>query len=239
LPGGDAGLRQFWRPFFESPAESMLVYANPRFVGSSVNALRLFDPAKDQAETVNPGYSGAGEVVGASAAARLFLSFGRPLRLKRSQLFSWDDAKAYNLIFLGAPPHNVSLAQIPVGRKLKIKPYGEEPRKDEGCMQNLSPAQGEQDMYCTYSEGPTSVEYALVTMSQGVENSKSALVVAGTTTFGTQAAMEFLCDPERIGALNRALGVPAGQAPPPFDALLRCRVRGGVPIGAELVLLKK
>lgn len=239
LPSGDSRLRQFWQPYLDSPADSLLVYSNPRFVGSSGTALRLFDPARDQSEVISPGYTGVGEVVGAAEATKLFLSFGRSLRLKRSQLFSWDDAKAYNVIFLGAPPHNVSLVQIPLGRKLKIKPYAEEPRKNQGCIRNLTPQAGEDEFYCTYAEGPTTVEYSLVTMSPGVEGARAILVVAGTTTFGTQAAMEFLCGAERIAALNRSLKTKPGEAPPPFDALLRCRVRAGVPIGAELVLVRK
>lgn len=236
---GDARLRQFWRPYFDSPAETLMVYANPRFVGSSTTALRLFDPAKDHAEDVNPGYTGIGEVTGAAEASKLFLSFGRSLRLKRSQLFSWDDAKAHNLIFLGAPPHNVPLFQVPLGRLLKIKPFGEEPHKGVGCIHNLSPRQGEELYYCTYEEGPTRVEYSLVTMSPGVDPSKAVLIVAGTTTFGTQAAMEFFCDPERIEGVNRALRGANGKQVPAFDALIRCRVRGGVPVGAELVLVKQ
>ncbi|MCU0247267.1 MAG: hypothetical protein MUC42_11865, partial [Bryobacter sp.] len=204
-PRGDEGLRRFWRPFLASKAESLLVYANPKFVGSSSTGLRIFDPAKDHAEQVNPGYTGIGEVTGAAEAARIFTMFHAPLRLKRSQLFAWDDAKAYNLIFLGAPPHNVSLFQVPLGRKLKIKPYGDSPFQNQGCIQNLSVRKGEEEYYCQSSEGPTSVEYALVTMSPGVDQSKPVLVVAGTTTFGTQAAMEFICDSERIDAVNRAL----------------------------------
>ncbi len=238
-PRGDESLRRFWRPFLESKAETLLVYANPKFVGSSSTGLRIFDPAKDHAEAINPGYTGIGEVTGAAEAVRLFTSFRAPLRLKRSQLFAWDDAKAYNLIFLGAPPHNVSLFQVPLGRKLKIKPYGEEPHLYRGCIQNLSVQKGEDEYYCQSTEGPTSVEYALVTMSAGAGRNRPVLVVAGTTTFGTQAAMEFICDAERIDAVSRLLGEAASAGVPVFDLLIRCRIRGGVPVGAEFVLLKK
>ena len=236
---GDHRLRQFWRPFLESGKEPLIVFANPKFVGSSSSSLRLFDPEKDRAEAVNPGYAGVGEVMGASEVTRMFSSLGRLIRLRRSQLFSWDDAKAYNLIFLGAPPHNVALFQVPLGRKLKIKPYSEDPRRNEGCVQNLFPQGKEENFYCAYEEGPTRVEYSLVTLSAGVDQSKAVLVVAGTTTFGTQATIEYLCDPERVAAVNRALGTGAGETTVPFDALFRCRIRGGVPVGAELVLVKK
>jgi hypothetical protein len=76
-------------------------------------------------------------------------------------------------------------------------------------------------------------------MSPGVDQSKPVLVVAGTTTFGTQAAMEFICDSERIDAVNRALGGAASAGVPVFDILIRCKVRSGVPVGAEFVLLKE
>ncbi len=238
LPG-DVRLGPFWRPFLDSSKEPLVVFANPKFVGSSSSSLRLFDPEKDNAAVINPGYAGAGEVMGASALTQTFASFGRRIRLKRSQIFSWDDANAYNLIFLGAPPHNVSLFQVPLGLKLKFKPYAQEPRKNEGCIQNLEPKPGEEQYYCASSEGPTTIEYALVTLSPGEDQSRVVLVIAGTTTFGTQAAAEYVCDPARVPAILAALGARSGQPLPPFDALLRCRIRGGVPVAAELVLVKK
>lgn len=236
---GDERLQKFWRPFLEAASDPLLVYSNPRLVGSSTTAMRIFDPAKDHAEEVNPGYTGVGEVIGAAEVTRLFVGFGRSIRFKRSQLFAWDDAKAYNLIFLGAPPHNVSLFQVPLGKKLKIKPYEAEPRKNQGCIQNLFPEKGEEEYYCAYLEGPNSVEYSLVTRAPGVNQTRVVLVVAGTTTFGTQATMEYLCDEKRIEVLNLALETTGQSAAAQFDALFRCRVRGGAPIGAELVLVKK
>jgi hypothetical protein len=153
-------------------------------------------------------------------------------------LFSWDDANAYNLIFMGAPPHNVSLFQVPLGRKLRFKPYDAEPHKYEGCVQNLELQAGEREFYCTSAEGPTTTEYSLVTLSTGTSSSRVVLFAAGTTTFGTQATVEFLCDSERVAEIVRRLGRDSSGNLPPFEALLRCRVRAGVPVGASLVLVK-
>ena len=177
--------------------------------------------------------------MGAGELTRMFSQFGRHIRLKPSQLFTWDDANAYNLIFLGAPPHNVSLFRLPLGRKLKFKPYGEEPRKQEGCVRNLQPEKGEDEFYCTSNDGATNTEYALVTQSEGIDKGKIVLVAAGTTTFGTQATVDFICDPERAPQIGRLLGVRSGDRLPPFDALIRCRIRSGAPVSAELVLVKR
>jgi hypothetical protein len=238
-PRPDDALRQFWRPFLKSSQEPLVIFANPKLVGTSSSALRMYDPAKDEGATVNQSYSGVGEVMGASELTLMFSRLGQRIRLKPSQLFSWDDANAYNLIFLGAPPHNVSLFRVPLGRKLKFKPYGEEPHKEQGCVHNLEPQGGEEEFSCTFYDGATFTEYALVTLSEGVNRSSSVLVVAGTTTLGTQAAIDFTCDPGRVSEIGRRLRVRRGDSLPPFDALIRCRSRSGAPVAADLVLVKR
>jgi hypothetical protein len=197
----------------------------------------MFDPAQDQNAQVNPGYTGAGEVVSVAELTRLFLRLGMDIRPKRSQLFTWDDARARSLIFVGAAPHNISLSEIPIGRWFRFKPYGQEPFRDKGCVQNLQPRAGEEAFFCTSTEGQTVAEYAIVTLARGPDQTHPVLFIAGTTTFGTQAATEFLCDRARAAELLSELGA-SGDAPV-FEALLRCRLRGSAPISAELLAVRK
>lgn len=236
----DHGIRQFWRPFLESNKEPLVIFANPKMVGSSTSGLRLYDSERDQGTPVNSNYAGVGEVMAAAEISRMFSHLGRHIRLKPSQLFSWDDAKAYNLIFMGAPPHNVSLLRLPIGRKLKLKPFGEEPRPQEGCIRNIQPEKGENDLYCTSYDGAITTEYSLVTLSTGLQDGRIVLVAAGATTLGTQATVEYLCDPERVPQIARLLHLQLKQRmPPQFDALIRCRIRSGTPVSAEVVLAKQ
>jgi hypothetical protein len=64
------------------------------------------------------------------------------------------------------------------------------------------------------------------------------LILAGTTTYGTQAAAEFLMNEESVRNLIEKLPrVGAGQLPF-FEALIRLKVSGGVPVQAELLIVR-
>jgi hypothetical protein len=62
-----------------------------------------------------------------------------------------------------------------------------------------------------------------------------AVTLAGITTLGTQAAVEFVCDADSVGKLMKALGTSGGANPPYFEALIRVRIQSGVPIRSDLV----
>ena len=57
-------------------------------------------------------------------------------------------------------------------------------------------------------------------------------VLAGTTTIGTQAAVEYVCRAKSIDELLRRLNRPAISDVGPFEAGLRVKVSRGVPVGA-------
>ena len=63
------------------------------------------------------------------------------------------------------------------------------------------------------------------------------LILAGITTFGTQAAVEFVCRAARLDELMSKLGAGARLHVPPFEVLLRVKVSGGVPVQSELLSL--
>lgn len=233
-----ATLARFWRPFLETGNSPLVIFSNPRFVGSSTSSMRLFDPERDANTLINPSYTGVGEVMSVYELTRLFGTFDRTIRPKRSQLFTWDDARAYNLIFLGAPPHNVPLSQLPLARHLQFKTHEQEPLKGQGCVRNLQPRPGEQEYYCSSAQGSNQTEYAIVTLAPSADRVHHVLMFAGTSTLGTQAAVEFFCDPGRLVDLDGMLGI-GNSGPQPFEAILRCKLRGGAAVSADLVLAKK
>jgi hypothetical protein len=67
---------------------------------------------------------------------------------------------------------------------------------------------------------------------------RRALIIAGRTTFGTQGATEFLLDENHVSGLLKRLRVGSSGRLPFFEALLRIKISGGVPVQPELVLLK-
>jgi hypothetical protein len=65
------------------------------------------------------------------------------------------------------------------------------------------------------------------------------LILAGTTTLGTQAAVEFVCHDDSLQKLLKALNVADAGEVKSFEALLRVKVTRGVPVETQLVSLRK
>ena len=71
---------------------------------------------------------------------------------------------------------------------------------------------------------PTTEDYAVVAFVPGIDPARSVLILAGTTTFGTQAAAEYVCRQDSL-----ADSVAAPRRLPrldlkPFEALLHVKV---------------
>ena len=62
------------------------------------------------------------------------------------------------------------------------------------------------------------------------------LILAGTNTYGCQAAAEFVTSAGMLEDLYKRLGVSKGKKLPDFEALLQVSVSGGVPVKANLVI---
>ena len=73
----------------------------------------------------------------------------------------------------------------------------------------------------------------------GLNPSRSVLIVAGITTFGTQGAVEYVCRPDSLSELLLRLSVSDSGELKPFEALLHVKVIKGVPVEAELISLRK
>jgi len=167
---------------------------------------------------------------------RVFASLQYPVRIKRGRLLTWDDAKSSDLIFIGSPSENLSLRELPGTRDFVFERKPADPRKADLMISNRHPRSGERPNYLA-SEPPITEDYALVTLTSGLNPSRRVLILAGITTFGTQAAVEFVCRASRLEELASKLGVPARRRLPPFEAVLRVKVSGGVPVQSEILAL--
>jgi hypothetical protein len=65
------------------------------------------------------------------------------------------------------------------------------------------------------------------------------MMLAGTTTIGTEAAVEFVCRQSSVEELLLRLSVSNSGAPEPFEAVVRVKVTRGVPVETQLVALRK
>jgi len=73
----------------------------------------------------------------------------------------------------------------------------------------------------------------------GLNPSRSLMVLAGTTTFGTQAAVEFACRRSSVEALLAQLSASSPGDLKPFEAVVRVKIALGVPVGMDLVAVRK
>ncbi len=170
---------------------------------------------------------------------RTFASFGRPLRVKRAHLLSWDDARENQLIIIGSTEQNLALAHLTPLGEFRFKPYNSEPRVGYGAVVNLRPGPGEETYYFASTARPIRYDYAIIALVPSVTPSRHALVLAGTTTYGTQAAAEFVCNTARVEELLTKLGVPRGAPMPPFEAVLYVQITGGVPTDSYLQAVRR
>jgi hypothetical protein len=66
----------------------------------------------------------------------------------------------------------------------------------------------------------------------------SKLILAGTTTIGTQAAVEFVTRESYLSSLLERMKVRKASDLRPFEAVIQVRVARGVPVGSSLVALR-
>ncbi|HVN06961.1 MAG TPA: helix-turn-helix domain-containing protein [Bryobacteraceae bacterium] len=227
-------LKNFWGTFTGGQEAPLVVYSNAEFVGRPETGLRYYNPALDAGKSVSDHYTGVGEVMAIHDLDQVFTALHQELRIKRGRLLTWDDAKTSDLIFIGSPSENLSLRELPGTRDFVFDRKTSNPRKGDLMISDLRPGAGEQSSYIA-SEPPITEDYALVAITSGLNASRRVLILAGITTFGTQAAVEYVCRAARLDELLSRLGPAARRHIPPFEALLKVRVSGGVPVQSELV----
>jgi hypothetical protein len=235
-----AALQIFWKPFLGGPREPLVIFSNAAFVGRPETGLRYVTPAKDSTEPIFDHYTGVGEVLAVHDLDGLFESLNRHFVAKRGSLFSLDDAKNNDLIFVGSPSENLTLGEIPSTREMVFQRLATGRRKGDLAIANLHPEPGEAAYFVATPATSTMTEdYAVIALTPGLNSSRSILVLAGTTTFGTQGAVEYVCHSSSVGDLLSRLSVSPNGDMQPFEGVLRVKISHGVPVEAELVALRK
>ena len=228
--------RVFWSPFLKSAAEPLVIYSNGAFVGRPETGMRYFDPARDSKAQIWDHYTGVGEVLAIHELDEVFSDLHHHLHVKRGSLFSLDDANNNDLIFVGSPSENLKLSELPTTREFAFQRVTDGPRKGDLAIANLHPRSGEASNFLASPSGsPLSEDYALVALMPGIDPTHSVIVLAGTTTFGTQAAVEYVCRRDSVASLLKQMSVSSPEDLKPFEAVVHVKIALGVPVGMELV----
>ena len=230
----------FWSPFVSGPQEPFVVFSNADFVGTALNGMRYFDPARDSSDQLQQHYTGIGEVMGVLALDRLFQQeFARAFHVKRSGLFTLDDARDNNLIFVGSPTENLTLAEIPNTREFIFKKLATGPNRGEQVVVDVHPKAGSSGVYLPTPRGrPMTDDYAVIALMRGLDPSRWTLILAGASTVGTEAAVEYVCDDKTVQEILGKLKISSGTGMRPFEALLRVKIANDVPLETELLAVR-
>jgi hypothetical protein len=160
--------------------------------------------------------------------------------VKRGSLFSLDDVRNYDLIFLGSPSENLTLDEIPSTREFIFQRMTEGRRSGDLAIVNVHPQGNEQKAFlATPSGAPLKEDYAIIGFKPGLDPGHSIVIFAGTTTFGTQGAVEYVCHQNSLRQLLLRLSADGKGEVKPFEALVHVKVAHGVPVDEELVAVRQ
>ena len=234
-----APIRTFWRGFVRGPDEPWVVFSNAAFVGRPNTGMRYYDPVKDANSPILDHYTGVGEVLAVHNLDVVFAELHQSLRVKRGSLFSLDDAKNNDLIFMGSPSENLTLLEIPSTTEFIFKKIENGVRAGNVEIINVHPAKGEPERF---QANPSNValaeDYAVVALVKGINPEHSELILAGTTTIGTQAAVEFVTRENHVAELLNKMNVKKASEMKRFEAVVQAKVAKGVPTELTLVALR-
>ena len=237
----EALLRRFWSNFTGRADPPVVVFSNAEFVGRPETGMKYFDGKRDDRAQILDHYTGVGEVTAIHELDQVFFQLGQRLRVKRGRLLTFDDAKQNDLIFVGSPSENLSLRELPNLQEFVFRRIeSAERRGGDLNIVNLRPQPGEARRFLATANIPLTEDYSVIGYFPGIGAGRWELILAGITTIGTQAAVEYVCRPKQLEQLFQRLGAQNGQAPPPaFEAVIRVKVSAGVPVNTELVALHK
>jgi hypothetical protein len=234
-----AALSEFWKAYITGQEEPWVIFSNGAFVGRPETGMRYFDSSHDSRDVILDHYTGVGEVLAIHALDRTFGELHRQLRVKRGSLLSIDDVKNNDMIFVGSPAENLTLREIPNSQEFVFRRLESGPRKGDLSIANIHPQPGEAMSWLgSPSHSALTEDYSVIALVRGLNPAKSVLILAGITTIGTQAAVEFVCQQNSLEELLPRLKFSSTGEVEPFEAVLRVKVTRGVPVESEIVALR-
>jgi len=234
-----APIQIFWRGFVRGPEEPWVIFSNAQFVGRPDKGMRYYDATRDGKTPILDHYTGVGEVLAVHNLDVVFAALHKSLRIKRGSLFSLDDAKNNDLIFIGSPGENLTLLDIPSTKEFTFQRKQEGVRAGNMEIVNVRPRQGEASSFMAMPANvPMTEDYAVVALVKAINPEYYELILAGTTTIGTQAAVEYVTRENYLNELLTRMNVTKASDLKPFEAVIQVKVAKGVPVESSLVAVR-
>lgn len=144
---------------------------------------------------------------------------------------SISDAREDNLILIGGARAN-PWVQLFAGKMNFAVDYDWQTKKN--AVTNKTPRPGESPVYLQESSDPTHRVYGLIAYESSLDGEGESLLVAGTSSAGTQAAGDFLLSSHQFGHFLRQIQAPDGSIPH-FELLLGARDLNGAVAGSTIL----
>jgi len=249
-----AGLDWFWKPFLPPADPPLIVIPNhpilraahdgdtPRTLARS--HLIPKDRFPEFLDTIHfrelkgfyfvpttTDFTAVGETLGLLNFFELFRNVGQQIRVRQSRLVDFEEIKRGNAILLGG--------NQPWSGRIFLYPEGFWFHR--GVILNRNPQPGEQAVSRPQFDPVTNNlirDYALVLMLPNERKGQRILLIYGIYTQGSQAAIDYVTNEERLQELREALLAlsPDRKTPPEyFQVLLETTVENSVPGKASFV----
>jgi len=241
-------LEMLWEPFLHSNRSLVVCLGTPLFVRvpnlgffrdprtndwsdveSSTRLQSLRHALGDPEIRATYSFTGAGEASAAFLFGELLSSRKRDMLFTRSNLLSWQEVSAHDLIFIGPPKFNPQLQSTVLAGDIVIEPDG---------IRNLKPRAGEPAFLQDHilpgkiSEGET---HALISRLAGLDGQGVVLCIEGNANPDTLAAAQWLTRADRARELIARLGSSSGKIPRQFQVVLRVVFKQGIPVESTYV----
>jgi hypothetical protein len=168
---------------------------------------------------------GVGEAFSIHSLSLLLRNSSQGLQIKQIKNLAAEEWGKKNIVCLGVPESQSA-------RSTDFRFQG-----DLGIV-NLKPAVGEPAVYMRSKDHPGSDDFALIEFRPGDANKASTLILAGTTTYGTQAAVEYLCTNESLERLLFELNGDWSRKVVPFAAVLHVKLQNAAPESSKIAALR-
>jgi hypothetical protein len=179
-------------------------------------------------------FTSVGEALGVVSLCEMFSTVGQKCRVQQSRLVNLEEIKQTNAILLGG--------NQPWSGRVFLNVEGF--HFQSGVILNRNPQPGERAVYKPEFDSVTNQltrDYAVVLMLPNETQERRVLLIYGIYTQGSQAAIEYLTNPERMAELRETLLELAPDrktVPPYFQLLLTTTVENAVPGKSSLVALR-
>ena len=234
---GNPSVYRFWHPTDPASLARMRVdlsLEEARRLGDTLSRERLvFNKAnvpQPQLMLAYDEYASLGETIGLYRISGMFNKMGKNLTLKQSRGLANEDLKNHDAILLGSSWVKEWLGNAPIRECFTAGPAA------SISDQNLLP--GDEREYVAKYDAKTGKlieDYALIAVKPGISERKAVMIIAGTRSDGTQAAVEYVTDEHYLDDLYQKFTRTIGTFPKYFQVLLRVSVDNGVPTNISVV----